>query len=64
VKNKVMRGVIMSECPVCGEKVEQMKEVEKNEIIACSSCENELEVISVTPFKLQKAPEEQEDWGE
>jgi alpha-aminoadipate carrier protein LysW len=35
-----------------------------NEIVECSACGVELEVISIDPVAVALAPEEEEDWGE
>tara|TARA_A100000164_G_C21944513_1_gene792811 strand:+ start:9765 stop:9941 length:177 start_codon:yes stop_codon:yes gene_type:complete len=56
--------VHMSECPVCGTKIDLPDDVEENEIIDCETCGAELEVISLNPIKFEEAPEEEEDWGE
>ena len=54
----------MVECIVCGAKFELPEDTEKGEIIECSECGSELEVVSVDPIELAQAPEEEEDWGE
>ena len=54
----------MSECPVCGTKIDLRDDEEENEIIDCETCGAELEVISLNPIKFEEAPEEEEDWGE
>ena len=36
----------------------------ENEILDCESCGVELEVMSLNPPTVERAPEEQEDWGE
>jgi alpha-aminoadipate carrier protein LysW len=53
----------MSECPECGAAV-HAKNVEEGEILNCQDCGTELEVASINPLKLNKAPQEEEDWGE
>lgn len=35
-----------------------------NEILPCEECGAELEVMSLEPFKVELAPEVEEDWGE
>jgi len=35
-----------------------------HELITCPDCGTELEVLSLTPFTLDLAPEVEEDWGE
>lgn len=52
-----------AECPECGAKLE-LEDVLEGEIVDCSDCGVELEVISLAPLTLELAPEEEEDWGE
>ncbi|MFT5111069.1 MAG: alpha-aminoadipate carrier protein LysW [Parasphingorhabdus sp.] len=54
----------MNECPVCGAEVAISADVVKGELLECSDCGTELEVIGVEPVKLQEAPEAEEDWGQ
>ena len=54
----------MAECPVCGAEVEKVAGTVEGELIECPECGIELEVVSVDPFKLDEAPQEEEDWGE
>ncbi len=51
-------------CPECGETVEIGEDTIIGEIITCSGCELDLEVVSLEPIVLDLAPEEEEDWGE
>ncbi|MBA4407269.1 lysine biosynthesis protein LysW [bacterium] len=53
-----------TECPVCGVEIDLAKDAVQGELIECSDCGTELEVISVTPPKVQEAPQEEEDWGQ
>ena len=53
----------MAECVECG-AVLALENVEKGELVECPECGTELEVVSVEPLKVEKAPEESEDWGE
>jgi len=53
-----------AECPECGGEVSFEDDVLPGEISQCPDCGVELEVVSKDPFKLEKAPEEEEDWGE
>ena len=53
----------MAECPVCGASI-QYSDVELGELLSCPDCGSDLEITSVEPLKLDKAPEEEEDWGE
>ena len=54
----------MAECPVCDAEVELAEGTVQGELIECSDCGTELEVVSVDPFKVEEAPQEEEDWGE
>ena len=53
----------MSGCPICGCGIGN-DGVELCELIPCPDCGSDLEVVSVDPFSLDVAPQEQEDWGE
>ncbi|MFH1848989.1 MAG: lysine biosynthesis protein LysW [archaeon] len=54
----------MTECPECGAGLNVADNVESGELISCSDCGSELEVISTNPVSIAKAPEVEEDWGE
>lgn len=54
----------MTACIECGEAVSTPTDVEVGEILDCSGCGTELEVVDVGPMELAEAPELQEDWGE
>ncbi len=51
-------------CPECEADISLNDNVEKGEIIQCSDCGAELEVMKINPAELALAPEEEEDWGE
>lgn len=51
-------------CPECGGAVLLPASLEVGEIVQCSECGVDLEVIGLGPVELQVAPEEEEDWGE
>ncbi len=53
-----------SECPECAGHIIPRPGIEAGEVISCPDCGAKLEVKSVSPFTLDKAPEVQEDWGE
>jgi alpha-aminoadipate/glutamate carrier protein LysW len=53
-----------AECVECGAQVEIAQDVMQGEIITCGDCGVELEVVSVSPVRLELAPMEMEDWGE
>ena len=55
----------MAKCIECDADLEvDAAGLETGEIVICPECGLELEVLSVKPFKIGKAPEEEEDWGE
>ena len=54
----------MAECPICGADISLEVGTVKGELIECPDCGTELEVISVNPFIVDEAPQEEEDWGE
>lgn len=51
-------------CPECGAEFEVPATTMQGEIVQCGECATELEVVGVKPFKLEAAPEVEEDWGE
>lgn len=53
-----------AECVECGAVIELPANAMVGEIIPCSDCGAELEVIALNPPKLDLAPQEMEDWGE
>ena len=54
----------MSECPVCGADIQLPEDTVMGELLECPDCGIELEVVGTNPFKLNEAPQEEEDWGE
>jgi alpha-aminoadipate carrier protein LysW len=54
----------MSECVTCGAEVELGTDVMQGELVECSECGTELEVVGVDPLTLAEAPTEEEDWGQ
>jgi alpha-aminoadipate/glutamate carrier protein LysW len=50
-------------CPECEAEL-TLNNVLRGEIVQCSDCGADLEVVSVDPLTLEPAPMEQEDWGE
>ncbi len=54
----------MTTCPECGADVALHDSIEVGEIVDCSTCGTELEVIEENPPVLDLAPELDEDWGE
>ncbi len=53
----------MTQCPECDAPVECHDKV-LGEVFPCPDCGTELEVFGTTPFAVQPAPKEAEDWGE
>ena len=58
-----MAKVMISQCPECDAELE-LNDVMEGEIVVCSDCGVDLEVVSLSPLTLQLAPMEEEDWGE
>ncbi len=54
----------MTECVECGEQLSLGSSLETGEIVDCTTCGVELEVVSDSPPVLDRAPELEEDWGE
>lgn len=52
------------ECIECGASLSLPDNVMQGEILPCSDCGAELEVISLSPLTVDLAPMEMEDWGE
>lgn len=57
-------SVTTAECPECGATIAFKSAPVLHELIRCSDCGAELEVISLEPLALDLAPTEEEDWGE
>ena len=53
-----------AECPECASQISSAAGAEVGEILSCPDCGTRLEVRSITPPKLEKAPGVEEDWGE
>ncbi len=51
-------------CPECDAAVDIPADAMENELVACSECGIELEIMSLGPIALELAPEVEEDWGE
>jgi alpha-aminoadipate carrier protein LysW len=54
----------MSNCPECDAQVAVASGTYAGEIVVCSECQAELEVVSLQPIELALAPDTEEDWGE
>jgi alpha-aminoadipate carrier protein LysW len=57
---------MMSEisCMECGAVVLAGEDLIMGEILECSDCGVELEVVQLSPLTVELAPEIEEDWGE
>ena len=53
-----------AECPICGASIECAAGTVAGELMSCGDCGSELEVLSLDPFQVGEAPQEEEDWGE
>lgn len=51
-------------CPECAAEVDIPADAMENELVACSECGIELEIMGLGPITLELAPEVEEDWGE
>jgi alpha-aminoadipate/glutamate carrier protein LysW len=58
-----MTTSIVAHCSECDAEI-VLDDVVQGEIIVCSDCGVDLEVISLDPPTLELAPMEEEDWGE
>jgi alpha-aminoadipate carrier protein LysW len=58
-----MSQQLIDRCPECDAELELVDVIE-GEIIVCSDCGVDLEVVSLNPITLELAPMEEEDWGE
>lgn len=54
----------MIECVICGAELNLDDDTVLGELITCPDCGTELEVTGVDPFKVDEAPQAEEDWGE
>ncbi len=51
------------ECPECAARITAAPTL-AGEILDCTDCGAELEVVSLQPLLVQLAPNVEEDWGE
>ena len=58
-----MATQIPAHCPECDAEL-TLNDVIQGEIIVCSDCGVDLEVVNLDPLTLELAPMEEEDWGE
>ena len=54
---------IEATCPEC-EATLSLSNPLQGEIVPCPDCGADLEVVELSPVRLELAPEEAEDWGE
>jgi len=59
-----MATEMFAECPECAAEVELVEDTIVHEIVVCPDCGVELEVVDLDPPTVDRAPEEEEDWGE
>jgi alpha-aminoadipate carrier protein LysW len=52
------------ECTECAASITLERQPLCGEIVRCRECRAELEVTSVSPLRVELAPEVEEDWGE
>ena len=52
------------ECIECDANIEFNRSPLCGEVVVCSECSVELEVVRVSPITLELAPDVEEDWGE
>lgn len=50
---------LIATCPVCDEDIDLDDDVELSEVVVCSSCEREVEVVSLDPLTLVEWEEEE-----
>ncbi len=51
-------------CVVCEGTISVASDVMEGELLLCPDCGTELEVVGLSPLRVEEAPEVQEDWGE
>jgi alpha-aminoadipate carrier protein LysW len=51
-------------CSECGANIVLPADVMLHELLPCPDCGTELELVSLNPAALERAPEVEEDWGE
>lgn len=50
---------LMVTCPCCDEEFEIDDDIEVGEVVRCTTCDNELEVLSLDPIALVEWDEEE-----
>ncbi len=51
-------------CPVCDAQVKLGANTVLDELVECSDCGSELVVTCLDPFRVDEAPQVEEDWGQ
>ena len=51
-------------CPECEGAIRFYRLPLRSQVVRCTSCGVELEVVNTAPIELALAPEVEEDWGE
>lgn len=51
-------------CPACDANISLSSDAVEGEIISCSDCGADLQLVDLDPPMLELAPEVAEDWGE
>jgi alpha-aminoadipate carrier protein LysW len=51
-------------CSICEGTVGIPADAMEGELLTCPDCGTDLELVSLDPVSLERAPEIQEDWGE
>jgi alpha-aminoadipate carrier protein LysW len=60
-ERKMPRGT----CPECDAEVQVDEDTDKGDVVECSDCGTQLEVVGLDPIELDVAvEEEEEDWTE
>jgi alpha-aminoadipate carrier protein LysW len=56
--------LVSAVCVVCEASVGLPDDCAEGELLICSDCGTELEVVNLDPVAVEEAPQVQEDWGE
>lgn len=51
-------------CPVCDADVKLGANTVLDELVECGDCGSELVVTCLDPFRVDEAPQVEEDWGQ
>lgn len=53
-----------TQCLACQSEFQVKEALLLGEVVSCSECGADFEVVGVNPFKIGELPEIEEDWGE